>query len=108
MNLLFQLISSKYGTRSAVLELTRDQLAQQLVHCLHQADDEKQLEVSDDYILVLMEKPETDQQEEYTFSQAPILTVDDFLDLVYSPDQLKHEFDQLDKIADEKLQEQYV
>ncbi|AXH73078.1 MAG: hypothetical protein [Microviridae sp.] len=102
--------------RSSVLELTRDQLVQQLVITWHslQVDGDKCHAFLSDYVLVLMEKPEPDpafspdDHGEYSFSIAPIMTTERFIALRYTEDQVSEQFTELDKLADQNLQEQYA
>lgn len=104
MKLLIQFISQTSGQRSQVIEMTREQLAEEILHTLHQAKDEpeRQKKLEDDYILILMEKPDGDA-EEFSFSQAPLLNAKLLVDFVLTIDkqaQLIAEWEQLEKIQE--------
>lgn len=104
MKLLVQFITKETGQRSQVIEMTREQLAEEILHSLHQAKwnpvAEKKME--EDYILVLMEKPDG-ELEEFSFSQAPLINAKMLVDFVLTIDrqaQLIKEWDQLEQLEE--------
>lgn len=109
MKLLFQFISHKNGTRSEVLEMTRDQLAREILRTqvIHKDDFEVLCSANNDYVLVLMEKPDG-PNEEYSFSLAPLFICADFLAATLDKTQQDAFTLEIEKLSDEKLQEQYA
>lgn len=87
MKLLVQLIFHYSGERSSVLEMERDQLATELLRTKFQAKENTgEIErIEKDLVLVLMEKPDGDD-EEYSFSQAPLMTVQTFINYFLTKD----------------------
>lgn len=109
MKLLCQLINHKDGQRSGVLEMTRDQLSEQLQYSnfIHRHDELKLDQINADYVLILMEKPDG-QNEEYQFSIAPIMTVDQFIEVTSTSDQRLSNFCDWETLETLQQQEQYA
>lgn len=104
MKLLVQLINAESGTRSQVLEMARDQMATELhrTRFMNRHDDEVINRIGRDMVLVLMEKPDGDE-EEYSFSQAPIMSTDTFINYFLTKDAQDALFDEWHTL--EQLQE---
>jgi hypothetical protein len=87
MKLLCQLIHQKSGTRSEVLEMARDQMATELhrTRFLNRHDPDTLENINRDVIIVLMEKPDG-VDEEYSFSQAPLMTTETFINYFLTQD----------------------
>lgn len=83
MKLIVQLINHKHGQRSQPIELTREEMATELLRSkfLYQEDPDAVERLEKDFLLVLMEKPEG-STEEFDFSTSPLFTVKDFIDYV--------------------------
>nr|QJB18931.1 MAG: hypothetical protein [Microvirus sp.] len=108
MILLTQLIDKSTGTRSQVLELERDQLATELQRStfIFRHSEEKLARTQDDYVLVLMEKPDG-STEEFSFSQAPIMTCRQFIDFCLTPETQTQNFTDWETLENAHDQEQY-
>lgn len=110
MKALFQFIRRETGERSEVLEMTREELATELLRTIDyfSGDDEesikKRIEARSDYLLVLMEKPSDD--EEYQFSAAPLFSNQAFIDHIYTLEQqiqIRSDFKKLEKAQNEEF-----
>lgn len=83
MKLILQLVNHKTGQRSQPLELTREEIATEMLRSkfLYREEPEAVERHEKDFVLVLMEKPDG-SEEEFDFSRSPLFTVKDFIDYV--------------------------
>ncbi|AXH75142.1 MAG: hypothetical protein [Microviridae sp.] len=90
--------------------MTREQLAEEILRTqvMYKDDIEVLDNCGNDYVLVLMEKPETQENEEYTFSLAPLFTCRQFLDVVFSEAKQEELVYNMEQLTDRKLEEQYA
>lgn len=110
MKTLFQFIRRETGERSEVLEMTREELATELLRTIEhfRGDDDvnvqKRITARTDYIIVLMEKSSDD--EEYQFSAAPLFTNQAFIDHIFTIEQqikIREDFRKLEEAQNEEL-----
>lgn len=103
MKLIIQLVNNQTGQRSQPLELTREELATEMLRSkfLYRENPEAVERHEKDYILVLMEKPDG-SEEEFDFSRSPLFTVKDFIDYVLTSDAQTNLIAQWEKIETAK------
>lgn len=103
MKLIVQLVNHATGNRSQPLELTRQELATELLRSkfLYREEPESIERNEKDYVLVLMEKPEGGI-EEFDFSRSPLFTVKDFIDYVLTSEAQTEMLSQWEKIETAK------
>lgn len=83
MKLIAQLINHENGMRTQPIELSREELANEMLRSkfLYRERPDAIERLEKDFVLVLMEKPDG-STEEYDFSVSPLFTVKDFIDFV--------------------------